>query len=164
MTRRSIVSLLRTTQNKLYRQGVDSPGELADGFPTKPDDLFAFDGLILGSVESGYFTDAQQEIIQQFVDRRGGGLLFLGGRASLADGGYDRPPFKELLPVELPQRKNTFRRDMAEASLTDAGKQSLICRIEDDPQRAWITGKFFLTCRIIRMPARRRRALLCWLR
>jgi uncharacterized membrane protein len=131
-----VVSLLRTTQNKLYRQGVDNPGELADGFPTKPDDLFAFDGLILGSVESGYFTDAQQEIIQQFVDRRGGGLLFLGGRASLADGGYDRPPFKELLPVELPQRKNTFRRDMAEASLTDAGKQSLICRIEDDPQKS----------------------------
>lgn len=131
-----IVSLLRTTQNKLYRQGVANAKELADGFPTKPDDLFAFDGLILGSVESAYFTDAQQQAIQQFVDRRGGGLLFLGGRASLADGGYDRPPFKELLPVNLPQRKNTFRRDMAEAYLTDAGKLSLICRIEDDPQKS----------------------------
>jgi uncharacterized membrane protein len=131
-----IVSLLRTTQNKLYRQGVANAKELVDGFPTKPDDLFAFDGLILGSVESAYFTDAQQQAIQQFVDRRGGGLLFLGGRASLADGGYDRPPFKELLPVNLPQRKNTFRRDMAEAYLTDAGKQSLICRIEDDPQKS----------------------------
>jgi uncharacterized membrane protein len=131
-----IVSLLRTTQNKLYRQGVANSHELADGFPTKPDDLFAFDGLILGSVESGYFSDAQQQAIQEFVDRRGGGLLFQGGRASLADGGYDRPPFKELLPVALPQRKNTFRRDMAEAFLTDAGKQSLICRIEDDPQKS----------------------------
>jgi uncharacterized membrane protein len=131
-----IVSLLRTTQNKLYTQGVANVHEL-DGFPTKPDDLFAFDGLILGSVESAYFTDAQQQAIQQFVDRRGGGLLFLGGRASLADGGYDRPPFKELLPVNLPQRKNTFRRDMAEAYLTDAGKQSLICRIEDDSQKSF---------------------------
>lgn len=131
-----VVSLLRTTQNKLYRQGVANSQELADGFPTKPDDLFGFDGLILGSVESGYFTAEQQQAIQEFVDRRGGGLLFLGGRASLADGGYDRPPFKELLPVQLPQRKNTFRRDMAEAFLTDAGKQSLICRIEDDPQRS----------------------------
>jgi uncharacterized membrane protein len=130
-----IVSLLRTTQNKLYTQGVANVHEL-DGFPTKPDDLFAFDGLILGSVESAYFTDAQQQAIQQFVDRRGGGLLFLGGRASLADGGYGRPPFKELLPVNLPQRKNTFRRDMAEAYLTDAGKQSLICRIEDNPQKS----------------------------
>ena len=103
-----IVSLLRTTQNKLYRQGVDNPGELADGFPTKPDDLFAFDGLILGSVESGYFTDAQQEMMKQFVDRRGGGLLFLGGRASLADGGYDRPPFKELLPSNCRSGRTRF--------------------------------------------------------
>jgi hypothetical protein len=131
-----VVSLLRTTQNKLYRQGIETPGELADGFPVRPEDLFGFEGLILGSVESAYFSDLQQEMIKQFVDRRGGGLLFLGGRASLADGGYDRPPFKELLPVQLPQRKNTFRRDMAEASLTDAGKQSLICRIEDDPQKS----------------------------
>jgi uncharacterized membrane protein len=131
-----IVSLLRTTQNKLYRQGIANSSELADGFPTKPDELFGFDGLILGSVESGYFTDAQQELIQEFVDRRGGGLLFVGGRASLADGGYDRPPFKELLPVQLPPRKNTFRRDMAEAYLTDVGKQSLICRIEDDSQKS----------------------------
>jgi uncharacterized membrane protein len=131
-----IASLLRTTQNKLYRQGIANSSELADGFPTKPDELFGFDGVILGSVESGYFTDAQQELIQEFVDRRGGGLLFLGGRASLADGGYDRPPFKELLPVQLPPRKNTFRRDMAEAYLTDVGKQSLICRIEDDSQKS----------------------------
>jgi hypothetical protein len=131
-----VVSILRTTQNKLYRQGIDSPGELANGFPVKAEDLFGFEGLILGSVESGYFDNAQQEIIQQFVDRRGGGVLFLGGRASLADGGYDQEPFKELLPVQLPQRRNTFRREMAEAALTDVGKQSLICRIEDDPQKS----------------------------
>ena len=53
------------------------------------EELFGFQGLILGSVEANYFTTAQQDLIQQFVDRRGGGLLFLGGRASLADGGYD---------------------------------------------------------------------------
>ena len=48
--------------------------------------------MILGSVEAGYFTKTQQDLIQQFVDRRGGGLLFLGGRASLADGGYGNLP------------------------------------------------------------------------
>ena len=69
------------------------------------DDLFAFQGLILGSVEANYFTPAQQDLIQQFVDRRGGGLLFLGGRASLADGGYEKPPFSDLLPVRLPDQQ-----------------------------------------------------------
>jgi hypothetical protein len=131
-----IVSMLRTTENKIYRQGIQNPDELADGFPNKPEDLFDFQGLILGSVESSFFTATQQELIQQFVDRRGGGVLFLGGRWALADGGYRVQPFTELLPVNLPQRKNTFQRQLAAAELTDAGKQSLICRIEDDPEKS----------------------------
>jgi uncharacterized membrane protein len=129
-----IVSMLRTTQNKIYRQGISNPSELEDGFPSKPEDLFAYQGLILGSVESGFFTPAQQRAIHDFVDRRGGGLLFLGGRAALADGDYNAPPFSELLPVALPNRKGTFHRQMVAAELTDAGRKSLICRIEESPE------------------------------
>lgn len=131
-----VVSMLRTTQNKIYRQGIANANELADGFPTKPEELFKYQGLILGSVESAFFTPAQQEMIKDFVDRRGGGLLFLGGRSALSDGGYNVPPFAELLPVNLPQRKVTFERTMVAAELTDAGRQSLICRIEDDPEKS----------------------------
>ncbi len=88
----SLYTVVRTTQNKLYVQvPTDAPaGELKDGFPTKVDDLFSYQGIILGTIEANYFTPAQQDLIQQFVDRRGGGLLFLGGRASLADGGYEK--------------------------------------------------------------------------
>ncbi len=131
-----IVSMLRTTENKIYRQGIQNPNELAEGFPSKAEDLFEFQGLILGSVESAFFTITQQELIKEFVDRRGGGLLFLGGRWALADGGYSVPPFAELLPVSLPKRKNTFQRDLVAAELTNAGKQSLICRLEDDPEKS----------------------------
>ena len=131
-----IVSMLRTTQNKIYRQGIANPQELADGFPSKPEDLFAYQGIILGSVESGFFTPVQKELIKEFVDRRGGGLLFMGGRWSLADGGYNVAPFPELLPVNLPRRKNTFQRSFVAAELTEAGKQSAICRIEEDPEKS----------------------------
>jgi uncharacterized membrane protein len=131
-----IVSILRTTANKIYRQGIENPKELANGFPNKAEELFDFQGIILGSVESGFFTATQQELIRQFVDRRGGGALFLAGRWALADGGYRVPPFAELLPVNLPQRKNTFQRQLVAPELTDAGKQSLICRIEDDPEKS----------------------------
>jgi len=130
-----IASILRTTENKIYRQGIENPGELEHGFPTSVEELFGYQGIILGSVEAGYFTTAQQSMIKQFVDRRGGGLLFLGGRSSLADGDYNAEPFSDLLPVILPHRKNTFVRDMAEAVLTKPGEQSLICRIEDDPAK-----------------------------
>ncbi len=127
--------VVRTTQNKLYVQvPTDAPqGELKDGFPTKVDDLFNYQGIILGTVEANYFTPAQQDLIQQFVDRRGGGLLFLGGRVSLADGGYEKAPFADLLPVRLPDHKDTFHRDPATAELTPAGRDSLITRIEDNP-------------------------------
>jgi uncharacterized membrane protein len=130
-----LYSIVRTTQNKiLVLVPPDSHGELKDGFPTKVEDLFNYQGLIIGSVEANYFTTAQQEMIQQFVDRRGGGVLFLGGRASLADGGYDKPPFTDLLPVKLPQHKNTFHRDPAQAELTTQGRDSLITRIDENPE------------------------------
>jgi uncharacterized membrane protein len=130
-----VVSIVRTTQNKIYRQGIDQPTELEQGFPTKVEELFNYQAIILGSVEANYFSVAQQELIQQFVDRRGGGLLFMGGRASLADGGYDKAPFSDLLPVALPNRRNTFHRDPAYSELTSAGKDSLITRIEEDADK-----------------------------
>jgi uncharacterized membrane protein len=129
-----LVSIVRTTQNKVYRQGIANPDELKDGFPTKVDDLFAFQGLIIGSVEANYFTTAQQDLMQQFVDRRGGGILFLGGRNALADGAYDKAPFSDLLPVHLPDHKNTFHREPATAQLTPAGRDSLITRIDENPE------------------------------
>lgn len=130
-----LVSILRTTQNKIYRQGIANEAELKDGFPNKVEDLFDYQAIILGSVEANYFTATQQEMIHQFVDRRGGGLLFLGGRASLADGGYAKEPFADMLPVKLPDHQNTFHRDPATAELTPQGRDSLICRIEEDPEK-----------------------------
>ena len=83
-----VASMLRTTENKVYRQGISDPTELANGFPVRPEELFAYQGIVVGSVEAGYFTPLQQELLREFVDRRGGGLLFLGGRFALGDGGW----------------------------------------------------------------------------
>jgi uncharacterized membrane protein len=129
----SIVSMLRTSENKIYRQGIEDPKELADGFPARADDLFPYQAIIIGSVEANYFTAAQKELIQQFVDRRGGGLLFLGGRASLGDGGWAASSLADLLPVTLPAKKGTFHRDPATASLTPAGTDNIITRLVEDP-------------------------------
>ncbi len=116
--------MLRTTENKIYRQGISDPKELADGFPVRAEDLFKYDGIIIGSVEAGYFTPTQQELLREFVDERGGGVLFLGGRFSLADGGWGASSVTELLPTFLPNGKNTFHRDPATAQLTAAGADS----------------------------------------
>ncbi len=130
-----LASMIRTTENKTYRQGIDDPKELADGFPARPEDLFGYQALIVGSVEAGYFTSAQQDLIRRFVDQRGGGLLLLGGRFALADGGWRASELADLFPVILPDKKGTFHRDSATVELTPAGVDSVICRLVEDPGR-----------------------------
>ena len=98
------------------------PHELEDGFPAKAEELFAYQGLIIGSVEANYFTATQQQLIRDFVDRRGGGLLFMGGRATLSDGGYPASPLADLVPTKLPEGKGTFHRDFTGQELTAAGR------------------------------------------
>jgi len=130
-----IVTMLRTTQNKIYRQGVNNPKELEGGFPATPEEIFAYEGIIIGTVEASYFTPTQQSLLRAFVDRRGGGVLFLGGRASLSDGGYAASDLKDILPVVLGDRKGTFVRDKAHLELTTNGSENLALRIEEDAAR-----------------------------
>jgi len=100
-----VVSLVRTAESKYYRLGIDTPEELAEGFPKSAEELFAYQGLILGSVESSYFSPEQLALIAEFVSRRGGGLLVLGGRHALTQGGYGNTPVAELLPVVLDSKR-----------------------------------------------------------
>jgi uncharacterized membrane protein len=136
-----IVSMDRTSENKIYRQGISDPKELASGFPARAEDLFGYQGLIIGSVEAGYFTPGQQELMREFVDRRGGGLLLLGGQFALADGGWNVSKLTDLLPTTLPTQVGTFHREAdpkngathTTVELAPAGLDSIITRLVDDP-------------------------------
>jgi uncharacterized membrane protein len=96
-----VAMLIRTAENKYYRRDLSSPDELATGFPKTREELFAYRGLILGSVEAAAFTPEQLRMIADFVNKRGGGLLMLGGRRSFAEGGWAGTPVGEVLPVVL---------------------------------------------------------------
>ncbi len=130
-----LVSMLRTSENKIYRQGISDPSELADGFPVRPENLFGYSGIIIGSVDADYFTPLQQELLREYVDRRGGGVLFLGGRSSLSDGGWGASAMNELLPTFLPPGRSSFHRNSATVELTSEGKDSTITRLLDDPAK-----------------------------
>ena len=101
-----VVQLQRTAEatatapDKFLRIGVDSGEELAAGFPTR-EELFAYRGIVLGSVEASAFTPEQQRMIEDFVDVRGGGLLVLGGARSFSEGGWAGTPLADALPVVL---------------------------------------------------------------
>jgi len=85
----------------LVRLGTRDDDELISGFPEEAADLFRYDALILDDIEAGFFTADQQLLIRDFVSRRGGGLLMLGGQESFRRGEYDRTPVGEMLPVDL---------------------------------------------------------------
>jgi len=95
-----LVTLQRTAENKHLRLDIDAAGvELAAGFPKTREELFAYRGLVLGSIEASAFTADQLRMIAEFVDVRGGGLLLLGGYRSFAEGGYAGTPVAEVMPV-----------------------------------------------------------------
>lgn len=96
-----VITLQRTADNKFMRLNVDGPDELAGGFPKTREELFAYRGLVLGSVEAGAFSGDQLQMIADFVDKRGGGLLMLGGPRSFGEGGYGGTPVAEALPLVI---------------------------------------------------------------
>jgi uncharacterized membrane protein len=97
------VSLQRTADNKYMRLRGDAD-EIVGGFPKTREELFKYRGLILGSVEAGLFSGDQLQMIADFVDRRGGGLLVLGGPRSLGEGGYGGTPVADALPLLIDPR------------------------------------------------------------
>ena len=118
-----LVTLLRTSTNKFYRQGVDTPEELEDGFPNEPEDLFAFDGLVIGSFEAAFFTPKQQVAIRDFVSRRGGTLLMLAGPNGLGAGGWQNSELVDALPAALEPGETSFVRERVSAELTPLGRR-----------------------------------------
>src|SRR5204863_6926793 len=80
----TVTILQRTAENKYYRINPGNKDDLIGGFPKTREELFAYRGLILGTVEAAAFTPEQLRMIADFVSKRGGGLLALGGRRSFA--------------------------------------------------------------------------------
>jgi uncharacterized membrane protein len=88
-------------QPVLIRLHTEDKEELRGGFPKSADDLFRYHAVIIDDVESAFFSPDQLSLLQQFVSRRGGGLLMLGGKDSFFEGGYQRGAVGEMLPVYL---------------------------------------------------------------
>lgn len=138
-----VASMLRTTTNGIYRQGVDSPDELKDGFPRTREELFKYDALVLGNIPAAYFTKVQLQLMQEFVNLRGGSLLMLGGSKTLGEGGWGNTVLNDVLPVKLPDKSgSSFHRVMAQASITPRGLRDSWLKYSDDlaeNTRQWST-------------------------
>ena len=138
-----LISLQRTGENKFYRQGIGNQVELVTGFPKTEEELFSYDGLVLGSVDAAFFSPDQLRSIEAFVARRGGGLLALGGRLAFDGGKYKGTPLDDLVPLVLtggPVDEANSYAPVYKVSLTGAGQAHPITRLNDDRaanQKIW---------------------------
>ena len=101
----------------VIQAGRDRAQSLAAGFPSRREDLDAYDAVVIANIEGSFFTHEQLTMLADFVSKRGGGLLVAGSR-SLAQRGLLGTPLEPLLPVELDDRRGT----VARAALGDIGR------------------------------------------
>jgi uncharacterized membrane protein len=136
-----VVLLRRTAPNKYYRENVSRPDELVAGFPATREELFAYRGVILDGVDADSFTPEQLRMLADFVNKRGGGLMMLGGRHSFAEGGWTGTPLADVLPVAFdaaPSRTPYFSAITVRPTRAGAAYPMMqIADTEDASQKRW---------------------------
>ena len=117
----------------MVRLGTKDETELEGGFPEDAEDLFAYDAIILDDIEARFFLADQLQLIYEFVSKRGGGFLMMGGQESFRQGEYDRTPVGELLPINL-HREVPSPKGPVQLSLTREGWLQPWIRLRSDEE------------------------------
>ena len=141
-----LVGLLRLASDRFYVQGANEAERYLDaGFPDASDPrarerLFAFEAVILGDIEAGYFSPGQLALLEEFVRVRGGGLLMLGGVNSFGLGRYAGTPVGKMLPLDVSPNHPPYTDERYDARATDEGLAHPVMRLVSDEeanQRLW---------------------------
>jgi uncharacterized membrane protein len=93
-----LTGLTRTSKQSVFRQNVESAGELLNGFPTSLEELAPFRVVVLSNLRPADLTAAQQEVLARFCAELGGGVLMIGGSATF-DSSWQNSRLEQLLPV-----------------------------------------------------------------
>ena len=84
-------------------------------------------------------------MLADFVSKRGGGLLMLGGRRSFAEGGWGGTPVGEVLPVVLDERRTPSI--FSELSVRPTRAGATVPGHADRRRRAGVETRSGTTCR-----------------
>jgi uncharacterized membrane protein len=124
-----IASIVRLDgPKKFITQGAEPEDGLEDGYPKSLEHLGRFQAVIFGDIDAEFLTPQQLKITEEFVRRRGGGFLMLGGVNSFNLGHYHGTPVADMLPVVLPDPSVAYRQVEFHARLTKAGEAHSILR------------------------------------
>ena len=123
---------------------LQSDPENAAAFPDDPAAWTNSDVIVLGDISPHFVSDRQLKILDDFVAKRGGGLVIIAGEDYMP-AAFRASPLEPLLPVVLPplERRSYVAADNAapfKLVLTPEGDALAAMRLEDDPlanAQAW---------------------------
>lgn len=115
----SDASEARYLMQAMEKEGIEldlrQPGNLAITF----EQLSGYDGVILSDVPAHQLGEPLMNVLRDYVDKLGGGLVMLGGPGSFGVGGYYRTPIEEILPVRLKAPDEEEKQSAAVALVLD---------------------------------------------
>jgi hypothetical protein len=120
-----LTGVSRTSERSVFRQGVESRDELADGLPDDPAELAPFRVVVLAGLDAKALSPTQQDALARYVSEMGGGVLLLGGPNTFTPA-WRGTRLEELLPVFFEEERGVvgvdapFRLSLTEDALRDA--------------------------------------------
>jgi uncharacterized membrane protein len=83
-------------------------------------ELLAYDAIVLSNVPRSALSDEVLGWVEEWIGKRGGGLLMAGGPRSFGAGGWNDTPVERMLPVEF---QSSIDWDLAPAILEPTGAE-----------------------------------------
>ena len=102
-------------EDVLAKAEVNSVRIEASQFPTNLPELASYEAIVLLNQSSYSYSEAQQELMRQYVYDSGGGLVMIGGPEAFGAGGWIGSPLADALPIKLdpPQKRQMPRGALA---------------------------------------------------
>jgi uncharacterized membrane protein len=91
------ISCLLTSADPTFRQEGDKP---ITRFPESIEELMAYDVVVFGDVDPRQFSDAQLQLVNEFVASKGGGFGMIAG-PQFSPLAYRNTPIEPILPVNV---------------------------------------------------------------
>ncbi len=114
--------------------------EYIERFPSKREEAFKYDLVILGDVDAAFFTPEELGLLEELIRDRGGSLLVLCGPMHTPTS-YAGTPVETMLPVRFdPEGKWELTSESIYPMLTNEGRSSMVMLLENEPvenDRIW---------------------------
>jgi uncharacterized membrane protein len=134
------ISCLLTSADPTFAQEGDAPDAKASfpgpikRFPESIEEMLKYDIVVFGDVDPRQFTDAQLQLVKDFVSKRGGGFGMIAG-PRYSPVAYRNTALEEVLPVlisRVPEGRPPSIKDGFRPELTRDGADSSIFRFFED--------------------------------